>query len=98
MTDLKTAPHAHEVGEQTTGHRTRARAALAAATSSWSGLLGRGVATAARWGARARGRRLLHPDGATFAGTFTVAGSAPSCGIALWRGTAGHGRPGWQEP
>jgi hypothetical protein len=23
-------------------------------------------------------------------GTFTVAGGAPSCNLALWRGTAGH--------
>jgi hypothetical protein len=32
----------------------------------------RGVATVARWGAALRGKRLLHPAGATFAGTFTV--------------------------
>ena len=36
------------------------------------GVLGRGVAAAVRWGAALRGKRLLHPAGATFTGTFTV--------------------------
>ncbi len=36
------------------------------------GALHAGVAAVARWGAARRGKRLLHPGGATFEGTFTV--------------------------
>jgi hypothetical protein len=37
------------------------------------GVLDQGVAAVTRWGAALRGKRLMHPAGATFEGTFTVA-------------------------
>jgi trimeric autotransporter adhesin len=59
------------------------------ATGAWT-TYGTGIG----WGAR--GGRMVQalaqsPDaGLWAAGTFTVAGGAPSCGLGLWRGTAGR--------
>jgi len=45
-------------------------------------VLDRGVAAVARWGARARDARLLHPRGVAFDGTFVVTPQS-TCGVAL---------------
>jgi hypothetical protein len=58
------------------------------ATAAWT-TYGSGIG----WGAR--GGRMVQalaqsPAGLWAGGTFTVAGGAPNCGLALWRGTAGR--------
>ena len=63
--------------------------ALDPAAGAWTAY-GSGIG----WGARGvRQVEALAQDpaaGLWVAGTFTVAGTVPSCGLALWRGTSGH--------
>ena len=59
------------------------------ATGAWTAY-GSGIGWGARGGRMVQALAQSPAAGLWVGGTFTVAGGAPSCGLALWRGTAGR--------
>jgi trimeric autotransporter adhesin len=59
------------------------------ATGTWTPY-GSGIGWGARSGPTVRALAQSPADGLWVGGTFTVAGAAPNCNLALWRGTAGR--------
>jgi hypothetical protein len=59
------------------------------ATAAWTPY-GSGIGAGARGVRQVEALAQSRSAGLWAAGTFTVAGAAPNCGLALWRGTAGH--------
>ena len=59
------------------------------ATGSWSAY-GSGIGWGSRGIRQVEALAQDHREGLWVGGVFTVAGGVPSCGLALWRGTAGR--------